>query len=224
MKTLVTLTIAVLSLIFSSSSLALQGTWGNSFYRVSTIVDTPQPPDGHFANNYTGCPWKDEDEIMQTYSGDLSGTIVGNICLVADLDNAPGSNSAYAKLILGRIYAPKTANLSVWLTNDFGARWDATVIPYGTKKIYQFCAEDSVADNANIYFPSGLTYWPMIPGSNGYGQIVNYTIHVQNLGGKTVKGSYGYFDIANNGSNGTQSQPQIQYTAPSLIPCPSQDT
>jgi len=197
--------------------------WGPAFYRVSTVVDTPQPPDNHFPNNPTGCPWKDEDEVMKTYSGDVNDSLTGNICLVADLDGYPGSNSAYAKLILGRVYAPKTANFSVRLTNDFGGSWNATSFVSGNQKIYQFCVEDSVADNANIYFPSGLTYWPLVPGTDGYGQIVNYTIHIQNLGSRAVKGSYGYFDVANNGWQGVQVlTPQIEFTPPSQIPCPPQ--
>lgn len=191
------------------------------FQNIKTNMDTPEPPDGHFTTNTTGCVWNDEDQVEYLWTGSLAAGQAAAVstCLVADLDGHAGS--AYPKLLLGRVYASKPT-LQVWLTNEQGQRWDSRpAISAGNNRIvYQFCVPDAVADNANIYSWRNLTYWPIVPGTTGYGQIVNYTMHVQATT-STHKIS-AYFSAAFNGGVIPNIGPVIQFLPPSEVPCPVQ--
>lgn len=197
--------------------------WAPIFKNIRTAMDTPEPPDGHFATNTTGCVWNDEDQYETLWTGDLQAgsEASGSVCLVADLDGRNGS--AYPKLLIGRVYAPKDS-LAVWLTNDQGDRWDASppidagTTSGGSRVVYQFCVPDQVARDANVLSWRGLSFWPLVPGTFGYGRVVVYTIHVR-ADAATRKVS-AYFEAAFNGGVIADWGPVIQFLPPGEVPCP----
>src|SRR5262249_53175120 len=206
-------------------------------------MDTSEPPDGamNAHNNTRGgtlglpCPWNDEDELGISGSGDIAPGQTSDVtlCLVADLYNNPYD---YPKYVYARVYA-RQAQLKVWVTGEPVTLSDGRVISSGIDSVapvsihwtgftgveYKLCGADAVAIAGHINSWQDLTFWPQIPGSGGYGQIVNYTLHVQNLGKTTAHGVSGYFQIGWDDYDGTGPfpAPTIQnFSQDSRIDCP----
>jgi len=216
------LLIILAALIFVPPSLSgtIKGfNWNSNYRYFLTSMDTPEPPDGGFhSTNTTGCAWNDEDQSSDLGSGDLIGTTTHSICLVADY---AGGNSAFPKVVITKVYVPKASPpLSVWLTNDHGDSWSPSgtvVVPYGNQNVYEFCYKDPVALRAGVFGWQALDdVWSLIPGTGGYGEIVNYTIHIQ--ANKTVRNFYANYGVAFSAAPG-EFQPLIQREAPGEVLC-----
>lgn len=205
-----------------SSRQSADVTWSLYFHNILNGMDTAEPPDGGMhASNTTACTWNDEDEIEDTGRGDIAGgsSTSDTICIVADYDDT--YNDTYPKLLIAKVFA-RQANLQVSITNDVGDTWTAGASrPFENVQLYELCVQDPVADAANVNGWQELTYWPMIPGTNGYGQIVNYTLHI--AAPKTAHNIVAYFEAAFNGFYGTTFRPSIQKGSSGEVPCPPQD-
>jgi hypothetical protein len=191
--------------------------WSPLVRNVQVGMDTPEPPDGHYPTNITGCAWNDEDELGVVGSGSLAGTSTGSVCLVSDF--ATGSPTPYPKAVIFRVSAPKNT-LSVSLSNDVGDSWQSPP-PFVYKNQYwwQLCIQDPVATR-KAWDGQDTNTWPLIPGTDGYGQIVNYTLSVTSTRNTTNKVS-AFLETAYSQWPGGPS-PVIQTLAqfPGEVPCP----
>lgn len=221
--------------------------WEGNLQFIKYSMDTPEPPDGgmHAYNNTTGgsfnmpCAWNDEDEVGLGGNGNLGSGVEthATLCMVADLDCCNPAD--YPKFIYARVYVKPTANLHVWVTLDgpiqlpdgrivestieaqpwFLVNWTGS----GQLQEYQLCGPDAVAHTAHRQGWSQLSYWPLVPGTAGYGVQVSYTIHIQNLGKQPARGIRAYYEIGFNDWDKTDSySPYFQHFGPpdTLIPCP----
>ncbi len=181
-------------------------TWDKAWDYRLLGMDTPEPPDGgRHAYNSTPCAWNDEDDVGIRGSGSLAPGETADVplCLIADLYNNPFD---YPKFIYARVYAPKavlavSASISPSpailpdgraITNDIQAHAPFRI---GTQQEYTLCGADAVAIAGGVNGWNGLTYWPMVPGSGGYGQRVDYTLHITNTSRNTTKVS-AFYSIA----------------------------
>lgn len=146
--------------------------------------------------NTTCCAWNDQDNFVNSWSGSLTGSTSNTMCLVADYDDS--AHGQYPKDILFKVYAASDS-LDVSLTNDAGNTWQSPPsTASGSQRLWQLCVSDPVADAANVS-EANLSYWPIIPGTNGgRGKIVNYTLRITSAKGTTRKVNV-QFEIAQSG-------------------------
>ena len=151
------------------------------------------------AVNMTGCVANDQDNTADTGDGDVEAgqTVTDTLCLIADYGSV--KNSLYPKVAVFRVYAPGDT-LQVTVTNDVGGVWvSPPSVPYGNLRLWTMCVRDPVAEAANLNHYSELpSYWPLVPGTNIYGQIVRYTLHVTSPGRRT-RGVVAYFEVGHGG-------------------------
>lgn len=190
--------------------------WSQSHAYILNMMDTSEPPDGgmHAYNSTHGgtldipCPWNDEDDVMIFGKGNITAGDTEDVtmCMVADLYNNPFD---YPKFVYVRAYSSKP-NLEVTVTSHNvlpdGRVVDANFASHapftqrssggGRNLEYTLCAPDVVATTAKINYWQGLTFWGEIPGTGGYGQIVDYTLHIKNVGANTARDVAAFFSIA----------------------------
>lgn len=154
------------------------------------------------AVNRTGCVANDQDNKARLGIGDVAAgqTVDDTLCLIADYGSS--ANSLYPKVVVFRVYAPSNT-LAVTLSNDVGDQWTSPPnVAWGNLRLWTMCVRDPVAQVPNLSHYSELSsYWSFVPGTNIYGQIVQYTLHVTSPERKTRKVS-AYFEVAHGDGPG----------------------
>lgn len=220
MKALLALFALALALVPLAAAAGRDSTlsWGPLVRHIQNGMDTPEPPDGHNPWNSTGCAWNDEDELGDSGGGSLSGTATDTVCLVSDL---MGGSTPYPKAVIFRVAAPKST-LAVSLSNDAGDSWQSPPpFAYQNQYWWQLCVKDPVAIRGGVSNWQDLAYWPLVPGTTGYGQIVHYTLSITSTRNTTQKVS-AYLEAAySEWLGGPKPVIQILAQMPGEVPCPS---
>jgi hypothetical protein len=153
-------------------------TWQPFAYSSNLLSPLDTPGDPYPTYNTTGCVWNDQDERTDSGAGDLNAgqTADHAMCMIGDYDD--GFSPEYPKVALYRVYAPR-ATLTTTLTNDAGTTWPSPApVDAGNQVMWELCAPDPVADAVNAQWQTLPSYWPLVPRTTGYGQLVTYTLRI----------------------------------------------